>query len=520
FAAQAVIAIENVRLFTEIQEKSRQLEIASQHKSQFLANMSHELRTPLNAILGYSEMLQEEATDIGQPGFVPDLQRIHGAGRHLLTLINDILDLSKIEAGKMTLYCEEFDVPRIVAEITATVAPLVEKKANRLVVDCPPAAGRMRTDQTKVRQILFNLLSNAAKFTERGTVTLSVARTGDTLEFAVSDTGIGLRPDQVERLFQPFTQADASTTRQYGGTGLGLTICRRFCEMLGGGIVVASEPGRGSRFTVTLPAEPQPPPAAPATAPPPPPADAPLVLAIDDDPVVRDLFQRLLAREGFAVRCAADGEEGLALARELRPAVITLDVMMPGMDGWSVLGALKSDPATADIPVVMLTVVDDRGTGYALGAAEYLTKPVDWPRLVTVVQRFRPARSTPRVLVVEDDPATRGRAARVLSAEGWHVIESANGREGLAALDGQAPDLILLDLLMPELDGFGFLDELRRRPPERRAPVVVITAKDLTPADHARLNGHVSRVIQKHAVGFEALLPELRRVAARPGPAA
>ena len=529
--AELTRANEELRLALDHVEEARQqaqtakesADAANRAKSHFLANMSHELRTPLNAIIGYSEMLQEEAAELGQAGLVPDLQRIHGAGRHLLTLINDILDLSKIEAGKMTVYVEEFDVARLVGEVTATVAPLVEKNRNRLEVDCRPETGRMRTDQTKVRQILFNLLSNAAKFTEHGTVSLAVSRAGEGIGFVVADTGIGLRPDQLERLFQPFTQADASTTRNYGGTGLGLTICRRFCEMLGGTITVTSEPGRGSRFTVTLPAEARAPLTAPATpvsgpaAQPDP--DAPLVLAVDDDPVARDLLQRLLTREGFAVRCAGSGAEGLALARQLRPAVITLDVMMPGQDGWSVLGALKADPATADIPVVMLTVVDDRGMGFALGAADYVTKPVDWPRLVSVVQRFRPAGAARAVLVVEDDPAARAQAVRLLAAAGWTVIEAAHGREALVRLVEQRPDLILLDLMMPELDGFGFMEELRRLPPELRAPVVVITAKDLTPEDHARLNGYVSRIVQKHAERLETLLPELRRFAAPPPPA-
>ena len=349
-------------------------EEASRTKSTFLANMSHELRTPMNAIIGYSEILMEEAQDLGQEGFIPDLTKINGAGKHLLGLINDILDISKIEAGKMTLYLEEFAVPAMVAEVGATIRPLVEKNGNQLAIECPADAGPMRADVTKVRQTLFNLLSNAAKFTHGGRITLRVApadRDGvRCLAFSVADTGIGMTPEQIAKLFQAFVQADASTTRKYGGTGLGLAISRRFCVLMGGDITVASEPGRGTVFTAVVPlrveegagAGPAPV-AAPgetddaAEMPGP---DAPLILVVDDDPTVGDLLSRSLMREGYRVRTALDGRDALALARELRPRLITLDVMMPSMDGWSVLSALKADPATHDIPVVMASMVDDK----------------------------------------------------------------------------------------------------------------------------------------------------------------
>jgi GAF domain-containing protein/DNA-binding response OmpR family regulator len=518
FATQSALAIQNARLYRELGDKGREIEIANRHKSEFLANMSHELRTPLNAIIGYSEMLQEEAEDAGASAtFGPDLQKIHAAGKHLLELINAVLDLSKIEAGKMELYLETFSVPQMVRDIAAVVHPLAEKNANRVEVRCDEAAGAMRADLTKVRQALFNLLSNACKFTDHGTVTLRVDREAldgaDWLRFAVSDSGIGMTPEQVSRLFQDFTQADAATGRKYGGTGLGLALSRRLCRLMGGDIGVESEPGHGSTFTIRLPAVVAEPPAEASV----PPATAEggagtgTVLVIDDDASVREIVQRFLAREGFRVVTAAGGEEGLRLARQLGPDAITLDVMMPGLDGWAVLAALKSEPATADIPVVMLTMMDDRNLGYALGAADYLTKPIDRDRLLAVLTRYR--RDRP-ILVVDDDADVRLLLRRMLEKAGYVVVEAEHGRVALARLAEVTPELILLDLMMPEMDGFEFLDELRRLPAGRSIPVVVFTAKELTPEDHRRLNGSVERTLEKGSVSREALLAEVGELVA------
>ncbi len=513
FATQSALAIQNARLFREIEAKSRELEVAGRHKSEFLANMSHELRTPLNAIIGYSEMLQEEAADLGTDAFVPDLKKINAAGKHLLELINAVLDLSKIEAGKMELYLEDFDVAGMVNDIAAVIQPLAEKNSNRLEVHCDERVGTMRADLTKVRQALFNLLSNACKFTERGTVSLAVAReagaNGDWVSFAVSDTGIGMTPEQMTRLFEEFSQADASVTRKYGGTGLGLALSRRLARMMGGDITVASEAGRGSTFTIRLPvtvAESQTEPAAPSPAP----ESASTVLVIDDEAVVRDLMQRFLAKEGFRIVTAAGGEDGLRLARELRPDAITLDVMMPGMDGWSVLSALKADAETADIPVVMLTIVDDRNLGYALGAADYLTKPIDRERLAAVLKKYR--RDLP-ILVVDDDPVLRELLRRILEKEGYAVLEAENGRVGMERMR-LSPGLILLDLMMPEMDGFEFVAELRRHEAWRATPVVVVTAKELTDEDRQRLNGYVEKILEKGAYTRDALLSEVRDLVA------
>jgi PAS domain S-box-containing protein len=500
-------------------------ESANRAKSTFLANMSHELRTPLNAIIGYSEMLAEEARDGGQDELVPDLEKIQKAGNHLLGLINTVLDLSKIEAGKMDLYLETFDLAAMLRDVTATVQPLVQQKGNRLVTECAPDLGSMRADITKVRQTLFNLLSNASKFTEQGTITVAAERGRvdgvDWITMRVSDTGIGMKPEQLANLFQAFTQADASTTRKYGGTGLGLVITRRFCQMMGGDVTVASAPGEGTTFTVRLPA------AVPDRVESSAPAEAPAqvaaadgargagtVLIVDDDAAARELLENFFRKDGFDVVIASSGPDGVRLARERRPAVITLDVMMPGMDGWAVLSQLKADPELADIPVIMVTIVDDRNLGYALGATDYLTKPVDRDRLAALVRKYRRPDARDHVLIVEDDGATRSMLRKALERDGWEVAEAENGRSGLAEAARHRPALVLLDLMMPEMDGFAFVAELRRTEEGRRVPIIVLTAKDLTQEDRRRLTGSVEVILQKGAAGRETILAEIRALVA------
>ena len=515
----------------ELAVASEQATEANRAKSTFLAQMSHELRTPLNAIIGYSEMLQEDAAD---PSQVEDLERIHSAGKHLLALINDVLDISKIEAGKVELCPESFEVEKLVADLATTVRPLLDKNGNTFAVERGGTLGAMHTDLTRLKQCLLNLLSNAAKFTSKGLVRLRAARETvegrDWLVFAVQDSGIGMTPQEMEKLFQAFTQANASTTRKYGGTGLGLAITRRLCQMMGGDVTVASEPGKGSTFTLRIPAvlgnKPEPAAGAgPATSG----AEGDgaadgrnTVLVVDDDPAVRDLLSRFLSKEGFHVVTAAGGEEGLRLARQLRPRAVTLDVMMPLVDGWTVLHALKEDPATSDIPVIMLTIVDDKNLGYALGASDYLSKPVDRAQLLAVLKKYCGTTVAGSALVVEDDPATRDLLRRLLEGDGWTVLEAADGLKALECLAASpAPSLILLDLMMPEMDGFEFLAEMRQHPEWKAIPVVVLTAKDLTPEDRLFLNGSlllsgcVKRGLQSGAFNRDDLLRQVHELVAR-----
>ena len=518
---------ELTRAKEEAEAAKAQAEAANVAKSQFLANMSHELRTPLNAVIMYSELLQEEAQDRQVDGFIPDLDRIRGAAKHLLALVNGVLDLSKIEAGRMDLYLETFEVCSMIQDVATTAGALVQKKSNHLEIDCPDV-GSMHSDLTKVRQVLFNLLSNASKFTDHGHIRLQVRREAaaaggaDSICFRVSDTGIGMSAEELSRLFQPFMQADGSTTRKYGGTGLGLSISRRFCEMMGGSVQVTSNQGKGTEFTVQLPARIER--AAPAKISD---GETPLVagdnqpqsritvLVVDDEPAVRDLVARSLMADGVRTVGAADGEEGLRLARELQPSLIFLDVLMPRIDGWSVLGALKADPAVADIPVVMLTLVGEAEMGYVLGASEYLTKPVDRERLSTVLKKYRTATACNSVLVVEDDVSTRDVLTRSLAREGWKVSAAENGRVALERVAQDVPGLILLDLIMPEMDGFNFLTELRHNEAWQAIPVVVLTSKDLGQDERERLKGNVERVLQKGAYGREELLREVRRIVAQ-----
>ena len=520
-ASQSVLAIENARLFKESEQKSEQLAEASKLKSQFLANMSHELRTPLNAIIGVSEMLHEDALELKRTEEIEPLERVLRAARHLLELINDILDLSKIEAGRMDIHVESFDIAILVEEVMATIGPMAAKNGNEISVHCPQDIGSMHADQTRIRQALLNLLSNANKFTEHGTVKLEMARVMmqgvEQITMAVADTGIGLSPEQMGRLFQEFVQADASTTRKYGGTGLGLAISRRFCQMLGGDITVTSELGKGSTFTIHLPAQVDATqslpvlrrarPARSATGP----VKGSVILIIDDDQTVREVMARYLEREGFVVRTAAGGLEGLELAKQLHPAAITLDVHMPDLDGWTVLSAIKGDPQLADIPVVLVTIDDNRSRGYSLGAAEYMTKPVDRERLVSALRSITSATAR-KVLLVDDDEIMRESVRRVLEQDQWEVSEAHNGRVALEQLASSCPDVIMLDLMMPEMDGFEFLVKMRQHPEWHEIPVLVVTAKDLSAEEHKRLSGDVDRVMQKNASELNDLLRELGRM--------
>jgi PAS domain S-box-containing protein len=519
-------AIGILRDMRELDKALEAAEIANRAKSQFLANMSHELRTPLNAIILYAELLRNESTDRGLEEFLPDLKKIHGAAKHLLALINDVLDLSKIESGKLDLALETFDVPAMIRDVVTTIDPLARKNANRLQVHCPEDVGRMHADLTKVRQSLFNLLSNACKFTEGGTVRLEVAfepGEGGWFTYRVADTGIGMTPDHLGKLFKPFSQVDPTATRRFGGTGLGLAITRHFCEAMGGDITVESAPGVGSTFIIRLPAvvvgeakgeakEAQREKAGPRPAHPPGPPQprGDSVLVVEDNAVAREAMRQFLTRKGFRAEAAATGEDGVRLARELHPLAILLDLVMPGMDGWSVLTALKADPGLANIPVILFTgMADDRGEALRRGAADFVTKPVDPDRLSAVLKQYCGGSKARRVLVVDDDADLRRRLRGLLEEAGLEVDEADDGRVALTRLDERWPELILLDLLMPGMDGFAFLAELRRRGEGRLVPVVVLTAKDLTAAERQRLGGPIEKILRKGSFGHEQLLAEV-----------
>ncbi len=517
-------AVETQTILQEMEHSKQAAESANLAKSQFIANMSHELRTPLNAIIGYSEMLKEEAEDLDLVDIVPDLTKIHSAGRHLLGLINDVLDISKIEAGKMEIYNETFDISHMIQEVATTIQPLIDRNHNCLEITCVEKLGSIYADLTKVRQSLLNLLSNACKFTENGLIKLKVTKhkTDETnwIVFKVSDNGIGMTPQQQQKIFQAFTQADASTTRKYGGTGLGLVITQRFIEMMGGTVTVESQFGYGTTFTIRLPAEVINEGTAtmvtkPIETPMPPKGT---VLVIDDDPVARDLLQVHIKKLGYEVSLAANGDQGLRLARQLRPTAIILDVMMPSMDGWMVLSALKTDPELAPIPVTMLTMIDEKNMGYSLGAAEYLVKPVNREQLAKVLEKYSTDEKPPLVMIVEDDTVSRDMMATMLTKAGWRVTPAENGQKGLELIRQHQPDLILLDLMMPEMDGFEFATKLFHDPIYNSIPVVVLTAKDITLEDKLNLDKEgVKAIFQKGAFNREELLTEISKLLKKAG---
>lgn len=487
-------------------------ESANKAKSTFLANMSHELRTPMNAIIGYSEMLSEDAEDEGYDEIIPDLNKINAAGQHLLSLINDILDLSKIEAGRMDLFLETFDLNQMLEYVAGTAAPLFTKNQNEFVLDYRDDLGSVHQDITKVRQGLFNLLSNAAKFTDHGTVTLTVTRETrddrDWFVMAITDDGIGIPADKFGTVFQEFAQADGSTTRDFGGTGLGLALSRRLCQMMGGKILLESEVGVGTTFTIELPAwieddetdteeedsasdagDSEPPREGQSVS------ERERIVVIDDDPHARELLERTLVAAGYVVELVGSAAEGIAAARMDPPALITLDIDMPDVDGWTALSVLKNDELLADIPVVIISDNPDRRKGFSLGAVDSIRKPVDRAQLVKIVARHIGTGSS-RILVVDDQPDVRERSVRALHAVGYTVIEAESGAEALELSAEQPPDLVLLSPLMPVMDEFEFLNRFRETKHGRSVPVIVITSKDLDASEMERLLAVTSGVVQ------------------------
>ncbi|MCJ2067713.1 response regulator [Methylobacterium sp. J-030] len=500
-------------------------EQANTAKSDFLANMSHELRTPLSAIIGYSEMMGEEISDgCTASDLVADIGKVERNARHLLGLINDVLDLSKIESGKMEVYAETFAVEDMLRDVASSVATLVGKKGNTLELQPALGLGWMYSDLTKTRQVLFNFLSNAAKFTENGIITLAASRMTDLsgidrLSFSVTDAGIGMTAEQVSRLFQRFEQADASTTRNFGGTGLGLSLTRSFADMLDGTVTVSSTSGQGSTFTFTVPATFVPPVDERASNDPDvivdDAVDGDLILVIDDDPDQLALTTRFLHREGFRVQTATNGRSGLNLARRLRPRAIVLDVMMPGVDGWSVLSQIKADAILASTPVVMVTSVDQRNLAASLGASDYMLKPVDWSRFGKIVNQFRLSGTDRRgtVLLVEDEAVTRMAMRSTLEEDGWAVVEASNGEEGLLHVAASKPDVVIVDLNMPIMDGFGFLEGVRAVPGCSDIPVIVLTGREFSSDDRSKLRG-ASQILNRGDLASANLAERLRGLTA------
>ncbi len=498
-------------------------EQANQLKSTFLANMSHELRTPMNAIIGYTEMLLEDlgerVDDPEAAQMTQDLERIRSSGKHLLALINDILDLSKIEAGKMELSLETFPVQALLTDVVDTVRPLVARNSNTLVLQVPDAPGSMHADLTRLRQSLFNLLSNAAKFTDHGNITLSVELDADgprpRIRFAVTDTGIGMTEEQLGKVFEDFAQADSSTARRFGGTGLGLSISRRFCRMMGGDINVRSTAGVGSTFTIDLPVhvsetaaedrEQQTVEVAIDAA-----QGGDLVLVVDDDPGMLELLGRLLSREGYRVVTATTGEEGLNIVKRLRPQAVVLDVLMPRQDGWSVLSTLKADPDTRPIPVIVLTMLDDSEMAFALGAADFMTKPVDRQQLAASLRRCGLVPREGTVLLVDDDPESRALTRRALADGSWYIMEANDGWQAYEMMQHRQPDLILLDWVMPGMGGLEFLTRLRAAEHNQiPTPVIIVTSHDLAGSELAELDRYRALRISKSTLTRSALQAQI-----------
>ena len=504
-ASQSAVAFHNARLFRELEVRTGQLEIASQHKSEFLASMSHELRTPLNAVIGFSDVLLERM--FGELNERQDeyLRDIRSSGHHLLELINEILDLSKVEAGRMDLERSPVSLRDAIEHGVAMVRERAAHHGISLRRDIAEEVGIVWADELKLRQVLLNLLTNAVKFTpDGGSVAVTARRVGDEVEVSVADTGIGIAEAERERIFEAFQRGGRTARTGAEGTGLGLTLTRRIVELHGGRIWMVSEPGRGSTFAFAIPMGDAPQPFADDAAEP---APAGTVVVIEDDRRSADLLTLYLEGAGYAVAVAGDGVEGLELVRRIEPRAVILDVRLPRLDGWDVLARLKADPATASLPVVIVSMIDERGRGFALGAAEYLVKPVARERFLAALERYVPAHSErPTVVVIDDDPMDLDLLEAVLTPAGYSVVRAAGGEEGVALVAREQPAVVLLDLLMPGLDGFAVIDRLRADPATAEVPIVVLTAKEMTADDRERLAGQIDYLAQKGAFGGKQLV--------------
>ncbi|MGH7590280.1 MAG: response regulator, partial [Gemmatimonadales bacterium] len=503
----------NQLLLAELRQSRDAAEAANQAKSQFLATMSHELRTPLNSVIGFARLMQTDRHGTMSAQDLQFLSRIEQNGIHLLNLINDILDLSKIEAGKVELELTPTDLVALVQDTLAQVGGQARRAEVKLRTELPESVDLISTDPARLRQVLINLISNALKFTERGSVTIRLALVPGTHRAArleVQDTGVGIAPEKQRAIFEAFQQADNTTERKYGGTGLGLTISRSLVEMMGATLTVRSAPGEGSTFAVEF---------APATTPAittPPAVEAgplvqdgrPLVLVIDDDADARLLMQQYLEHAGYAVVAASGGADGLALARSYRPAAITLDLMMPEMSGWEVMQALKADPELAAIPVVVVSIVAGEQEGRVLGVMDLLPKPVDRDLLVSTVRRILGTTGN-WVLIVEDDTSQQRLLRTMMASAGYEVEVARHGLEAFQRIERRVPDLILLDLALPVMDGATFLDTLRKNPLYAHIPVVIVT-QTLAPDQAAAFEREALGIVRK-GVDFERSLRDVLR---------
>ncbi|OGR82443.1 MAG: hypothetical protein A2902_03525 [Elusimicrobia bacterium RIFCSPLOWO2_01_FULL_64_13] len=488
-------------------------------KSEFLANMSHELRTPMNAIIGYSSLILDRLYGDLTEKQDTALKRISANAQNLLQLINNILDISKLAAGKMPLYLEKFNLKDLATETVEMMEALAREKHVSLALDNAPDCAIM-SDKTRVKQILINLIGNAVKFTSQGGVAVSCEPdpAAGTVKIRVKDTGIGIQPGHLELIFEEFRQEDASTTREFGGTGLGLSIVKKLSELLGGGISVESVPGAGSTFTVSLPLK-----AASSVdgagdilreAPPAdeglPPRKQKVILSIDDDPEVLQLLKDSLQGTEYRFLGAQNGDEGIALAKQFRPFAITLDILMPHRDGWSVIQSLKSDPDTRSIPVIIVSIMENRSLGYSLGVSDYLIKPFDRKTLLESLRRSAPAEKK-KILIVEDDAELNSFMRTLLESEGYKVSSAFDGEQGAAMAELDRPDLIVLDLMMPRLDGFGLLERIQLNPALADARVVVMTAKNLTPEETEALRKRAELIIEKGSKSLKEILEIIKR---------